>query len=78
MGWLSRFRASGKSEMADPWNKTIMNGAPYDAANGTIRSRPDNPAAPGDRPDAHTLEEIRRRQISLAVRYVAAVRSSSR
>ena len=77
MGWLRRFRASGKSEMADPWNETIINGAPYDAANKTIRSRPDNPAAPGDRPDAdaNALEEIRRRQVSLAVRYVTAVRA---
>jgi hypothetical protein len=71
MGWFSRLRASGKPELADPWNETIINGAPYDA-HKAIRS---SPAAPGDGPDADTLEEIKRRQVSLAVRYVVAVRA---
>jgi hypothetical protein len=77
MGWLSRFRASGKPELAEPWNATIINanGAPYDAHKVIRSSSLENPAAPGDRPDAHALEEIRRRQVSLAVRYVAAVRA---
>jgi hypothetical protein len=74
MGWLSRFRASGRPELADAWNETIINGAPYDA-HKAIRSSPESPGAPGDGPDADTLEEIKRRQVSLAVRYVAAVRA---
>jgi hypothetical protein len=74
MSWISRFRASGGAEPADPWNETVINGAPYDVRKA-IRSSPENPAAPGDRPDAHIAEEIKRRQISLAVRYVAAVRA---
>ena len=73
MGWISRFRASGKAEPADPWDE-LINGAPYNA-HKAIRSHPENPAAPSDRPDAHIAEEIKRRQLSLAVRYVAAVRA---
>jgi hypothetical protein len=34
-----------------------------------------NPAAPVDRPDAPIAEEIKHRQVSLAVRYVAALRA---
>ena len=74
MGWISRFRASGKRELTDPWNETIINGAPYNA-HKAIRSSPESPAAPGERPDAHIAEEIKRRQLSLVVRYVAAVRA---
>ena len=74
MGWISRFRASGKPEPVDPWDETVINCAPYDA-HKPIRSSPENPAVPGDRPDAHMAEEIKRRQVSLAVRYVAAVRA---
>ena len=73
MGWNSRFGASGEAERADPWDETVINGAPYDA-HKVIRSSPENPAAPGDRPEA-VAEEIKRRQISLVVRYVAAVRA---
>ena len=73
MGWNSRFGASGEAERADPWDETIINGA-YDA-HKAILSSPENPAVPGDRPDAHIAEEIKRQQISLVVRYVAAVRS---
>jgi hypothetical protein len=73
MGWISRFRASGGAEPAVPWNETVINGAPYDARKA-IRSSPENPAAP-DRPDPHIAEEIKRRQLSLAVRYLAAVRA---
>jgi hypothetical protein len=69
MGWISSFRASGEAKQADPWNETVISGAPYDA-HKAIRS-----SHPGDRPDAHIAEEIRRRQTSLAVRYVVAVRA---
>jgi hypothetical protein len=74
MGWISRFRASGKRELADPWNETIINGAPYNA-HKAIRSSPENAAAPSDSPAAQIAEEIKRRQLSLVGRYVAAVRA---
>jgi hypothetical protein len=74
MGWTSRFRGSGEAEPATPWGATTVNGAPS-GARKAIRSSPNNPAAPGNRPDGQIAEEIKRRQISLAVRYVAAVRA---
>jgi hypothetical protein len=73
MGWMNRFRGSGRAEPADPWNATVINGAPY-AAYKANRTSSEDPAAP-DRPDAHIAEEIKRRQIALAVRYVAALRA---
>ncbi|MDQ2963165.1 MAG: hypothetical protein M3R31_08430 [Pseudomonadota bacterium] len=74
MNWISRLRASGEAEPADPWDKTAINGGPYDPKK-TIRSSPENPAAPGNSSDAQIAKEIKRRQLSLAVRYVAAVRA---
>ena len=73
MGWMSRFRGSGEAEPANPADETVINGVPYDAQK-EIRSSPANPAAPGDRPEA-VAEEIKRRQISAVVRYVAALRA---
>jgi hypothetical protein len=72
-GWMSRFRASRKAEAADPADETVINGVPYDAQK-EIRSSPEDLSAPGERPEAIT-DEIKRRQISAAVRYVAAVRA---
>ena len=72
MGWISRFRASGEDEPADPWDGTVINGAPYDA-HQAIRSGAENPTAPVDRPHAQIAEEIKRRQISLAVRYLTTL-----
>ena len=66
--------ASDKVRRADPSDETIINGEPYDA-HKAIRSSPESPATPCDRPDAHIAQEIKRRQISLVVRYVAAVRA---
>jgi hypothetical protein len=76
MGRINTFRASGEAERADPSDETVINGAPYDA-HQAIRSGAENPAASVDRPDAHMAEEIKRRQVSLAVRYVSALRSLS-
>jgi hypothetical protein len=76
MGWIDTFRASGEAERADPADETVINGAPYDP-HQAIRRGAENRAAPVDRPDAHIAEEIKRRQISLAVRYVAALRACS-
>ena len=70
MDWMNRFRASGRAEPADPTDETVINGAPYDAPK-EIRY----PAAPGDPSDANITEEIRQRQVSALVRYVAAFRA---
>ena len=71
--WMSRFRAPGYAEPADPADETVINGAPFDAQN-ISRSSPESPTTPGDR-EAEIAEEIKRRQISAVVRYVAAVRA---
>jgi hypothetical protein len=73
MGWFSRLRGDREVERVNPWDETPNTGAPYDALNA-MRSRPENAAAPGDRSEVRA-EEIRLRQISLVVRYVAAVRA---
>ena len=73
MGWINKFRSSSEAEPADPWNETVINGAPYDAK--AIRSGAEHPAAPVDRQDAQIADEIKHRQTSLAVRYVAMVRA---
>jgi hypothetical protein len=72
MDRIDTFRASGEAERADPSDETVINGAPYDA-HQAIRSGAENPAAPVDRPDAQIAEEIKRRQISLAVRYLTTL-----
>ena len=74
MGWISRFRVSGEAEPPHPRDETVINGAPYDA-HKAIRSGPESPTNFGDRPDAHIAEEIKRRQLSIAAHYVAAVRA---
>jgi hypothetical protein len=65
MDWMSRFRASGKAEPADPADETVINGAPYDAQK-EIRNSPQASAAPGDAKD---------RQLAAVVRYVTALRA---
>jgi hypothetical protein len=75
MSRINTFRASGEAKPADdPVDETVINGAPYDA-DKAIRSGAENPAIRVDAPDARVAEEIKRRQISLALRYVAAVRA---
>jgi hypothetical protein len=74
MGWISRFRRSGEAEPTAPLDGAIVGGAPCDA-HKVIRSNPRNAAAPSERRDGQITEEIKRRQLSLAVRYVAAVRA---
>lgn len=68
MRWTNRFRTLGEVESANLQDATVIDRAPYDC-------RPETPAAPGDHPEAHIPDEIKRRQIALAVRYVAAVRA---
>ena len=59
---------------ADPSDET--NGVPHDT-DKAIRSRAERPAIPVYVPNAHIVNEIKRRQILLAMRYVAAVRARS-
>jgi hypothetical protein len=75
MGWTSRFPVSGKAEPVNPWDEAPINGARYDAHKATGSNPEKNPAATGVPGDAHSVEEIKRRQVSLAVRYVTAVRA---
>jgi hypothetical protein len=65
MDWMSRFRASGKAEPADPADETVINGAPYDAQK-EIRNSPRDSAA---------LDDAKDRQIAAVVRYVTALRA---
>jgi hypothetical protein len=73
MGWLGRFGSSEKVETADRRNETVIDGAPHDAHKATRKGSESSPV-PGDCGDPHIAEEIKRRQVSLALRYVAAVR----
>ena len=74
MGWIRRFLAGGVAAPADPWDEPLINGAPNDA-DKVIRTGAETPATPVERPDPQIAEEIKRRQIAVAVRYVAAVRA---
>jgi hypothetical protein len=74
MGWTNTFWASGVSAPVDPSDETVVNGVPYDAARA-IRRGADKFAAPVDRADPQISDETKRRQIALAVRYVAMVRA---
>jgi hypothetical protein len=74
MGWTNTFWASGAATPVDPSYETVVIGAPYDAARA-IRRGADKFATPGDLADPQISEETKRRQIALAVRYVAMVRA---
>ena len=74
MARINTFGASGEAERADPSDETVINGASYDG-DQAIRSGAENPAPLVNRPDAPISKEIKRRQVSLAVRYVAALRA---
>lgn len=72
MSWISRFRTPGEGEAANLWNETVIDRAP---APHDVRRNPETPAAPTYHPQANIAEEIKRRQVALAVRYVMAVRA---
>ena len=74
MDRIGALRASDQVRRADPSDETVINGAPYDAPK-EIRNSPRYPAAPGDPSDAGIAEEIKQRQVSALVRYVAAFRA---
>lgn len=74
MTWIGRFRASFEAEPAALRHGTAIAGVQYDARNA-IGSGPENGPAPGESRSGQIPEEIKRRQISLALRYVLAVRA---
>ena len=69
---IGTFRASGEAERAAS-DETVINGA--SDVHQAIRSGAQNPAASVDCPGAPIAEEIKRRQVSLTVQYVAALRA---
>jgi hypothetical protein len=71
MTWISRFRTPGEGEAVNMLDDTVIGRAP---APYHFRRSPESSAASGDHPEAHIAEEIKRRQVALAVRYVMAVR----
>jgi hypothetical protein len=74
MHWIRRFRTSEKPAAAHLRNETLIDGAANDRPKD-LRSSPESPVASGNRPDAQRAEEIKRRQISLAVRCVWMMRA---
>ena len=75
MNRIGKSRGFVRGEALDPADETIINGVPYDAhlaiEDSLVRGSPKAPTAPDD----HTAEEIKRRQLSLALRYIMAVRA---
>ncbi len=63
MFWIGRLPLSVANGMPSPYN-----------THEAIRSGTENAPAPGGSPDPQIAEEIKRRQILLALRYVLAVR----
>jgi hypothetical protein len=71
---ISTLRESGEAQAGDPSNETVTVGARY-GAHKAIRSGAEKPAAQVDSTEARIAEEIKHRQLSLVVRYVAAMRT---
>jgi hypothetical protein len=69
MGWLGRLQVSGDAAADPSTDETVINYTPYLGASADERL-PHGSAGASD----HTTDEIKRRQVSLAVRYVAAMR----
>ncbi len=76
MDWTNKFsfRTLGLGEQADHCDETANNGVPDDARN-PVRSGAKKPTAPVELLHPNITDEIKRRQISLAVHYAAAVRA---
>ncbi len=72
MGWLDRISPSDADTAGNASDATTINGTPYYGRGS--RSIPGTPAAP-DGPDPPLTEEIKRRQVALLLRYVAAIRA---
>ena len=75
MGWIiSRFRDPRNLERAKPWDETVINGTPYDP-NKLNRNGVEHIAAGKSSQNGNIPEEVKRRQLSLVTRYIAAVRA---
>lgn len=74
MGWISRLGFSDEAETDNPWVEAVINDIADDPRK-TIRSDTDSLPAPRNCRDARIAEEIKRRQLSLAVRYVWVARA---
>ncbi|MBU6483945.1 MAG: hypothetical protein KGJ99_06290 [Betaproteobacteria bacterium] len=74
MNWIGRYRASGEAEPAAPWHETAIANMRYDARNAPWSS-PENAPAPSESRGSEIPEDIKRRQVSVALRYVMAVRA---
>ena len=72
MGWFNLFPPSDAATAAD-YEVTVIDGAPYDAHAG-IPTAVETHAASTNRPVPQVAEEIKRRQVALLERYVAAIR----
>ena len=70
MRWISRFRVSGDAKPVGAGDETIINDARYMSLEAS-RNEPKKSVAVGD----NAAEEIKRRQVSLVVRYVATMRA---
>jgi len=75
MRWPNRLRlrSAGKAKRADPRDETVIRGVPHDGR--AASERLDSSAPHGDGADTQIAEEIKKRQIALAVRYVTRVRA---
>jgi hypothetical protein len=73
MGWNNKFRRSAGAAPDRVRNETVT----MRVSDGLkpIRSSAQIPPASGDDPDKQIAEEIKRRQVSLAVRYITALRA---
>lgn len=74
MNRIGRFRVSGETEPVATRHETAIADVHYDARNG-IWSSPETVPAPSESRSGDIPEDIKRRQISLALRYVLAVRA---
>jgi len=69
MDRIDTLRAFGETEPVDPTAETVINGAPYRPHS----ARPSALDSPVDQPPGELSEEIKQRQIALAVRYVTVL-----
>ena len=74
MSSIDKFRAPREAEPAAARRETAIHNPPYDARTAMWSSF-ENAAAPSEIRGGAIPEEIKRRQVSLALRYVLAVRA---
>jgi len=75
MNWIRKSRGFQSGESSDPADETVINTAPYDSRRAAPDSQIGSMSQTLPVPDDHTAEEIKRRQVSLALRYIMAVRA---